>query len=262
MSDPYAFCIYTDGNAYKNPGGAGAIAGVLEYPPDTNWKEPEYIFGEGYFSTTNNRMELRAVIKALDWIEQNKRRLDYPQFIIYSDSQYVVDNQHNAFHWRKSKWLNQHGRPIYNHRLWREFLNKREKVSVRILKIKGKSSDITKMVDKYAKKHGANPNNKDLGYMPGSFSKSKTGAGLTQLFPANNQSCTINHFSNKPLSRYEHEVKFDLFSLEEESYVGKYKAYVSDGLVSKLHRGNHFDVVFNDDPKHPMILEIIENIDL
>jgi hypothetical protein len=207
-------------------------------------------------------MELRAVIKALEWIDANKKRLRFPQFVIYSDSQYVVDNQHRAAGWRKNKWVNHHGKPVYNQKLWREFLNTRDKVSVQIQKVKGKSSEATLMVDKIVKAFGKKPTLKDLGYVSGNFSRSKTGKGLTQLFPADNKTYTINHFADKRIGGGEYEVKFDLFSVEDETYVGKYKAYVSEKIVNQLHRGNHFDVMFNNDRKHPMILDIAENIDL
>lgn len=262
MYDPYSFCIYTDGNAYKNPGGPGGIAGVIEYPPDEKWKKPEKIFGAGYFKTTNNRMELKAVIEALQWIHKNKKKLGFPGFIIYSDSKYVVDNQFRAQDWRKMNWHTHNNKPVHNHRLWREFLSIRTKESVPIKRVLGKSSDPTLLVDRLAKSYGETPTLTDLGFLPGLVSKSRMGKGRAELFPANGQICTINHYAERPINKAEYEVKFDLFSIERECYTAKYKAYVSNKLIHLLHRGNHFDVQFNDNPKYPVILEISENLDL
>lgn len=60
----YEYIVYTDGGCLRNPGGAGACASVII---DTETGEIQEIV-HGYRSTTNNRMELRAVIQALDLI--------------------------------------------------------------------------------------------------------------------------------------------------------------------------------------------------
>lgn len=263
MNEPYAYIIYTDGNTYDNPGGSGGIAGVLEYPPvEKNWKKPYKIFGKGFFHTTNNRMELRAVIEALIWIRKNAKQMGYPNFVIYSDSNYVVDHQYNALIWSQNKWRNRNNKPINNSKLWKEFLNRRNGVSARIKKIRGKSNEIGRFVDKLAKEHGKKPKIEDLGYRFGRYSKSRSGKGPINLFPADNRTYTINHISDKEIIKDEFEVVFDLFSVEDEIYVGKYRAFINRPLVNSLHRGNHFDVTFNNDKKHPLILDVAENIDL
>lgn len=70
--------VYTDGAARGNPGPGGY--GVI-----LKWGQAEKEFSAGYRLTTNNRMELMAVIVALEAL--NKKKLN---IIIYSDSQYVV----------------------------------------------------------------------------------------------------------------------------------------------------------------------------
>jgi ribonuclease HI len=70
--DPYALKIFIDGSALKNPGGPGGIAGVAQYPDSWN-KADECIFEIGYLATTNNRMELRALLEALDHTREHYR---------------------------------------------------------------------------------------------------------------------------------------------------------------------------------------------
>ena len=86
--------IYTDGAARGNPDGPGGYGTVLEYT-DTKGKLHTRELSQGYRRTTNNRMELMAVIAGLE-------ALNRPcEVELYSDSQYVV----NAFnqHWIRSE---------------------------------------------------------------------------------------------------------------------------------------------------------------
>lgn len=50
--DPHALKLYTDGNCYKNPGGAGAIACVAKFPESWN-RDDEVIFKEGFYETSS-----------------------------------------------------------------------------------------------------------------------------------------------------------------------------------------------------------------
>ena len=99
--------IYTDGAAKGNPGpgGYGAILMSGEY---------QFELSQGYRLTTNNRMELMAVIAALQALKK-----DNLQVQIYSDSQYVVKAVKEG--WLK-KWIATNFRGgKKNADLWREF---------------------------------------------------------------------------------------------------------------------------------------------
>ena len=81
--------IYTDGAARGNPDGPGGYGTILQYVDPTG-KLHEREFSAGYKKTTNNRMELMAVIIGLE-------ALNRPcEVDLYSDSKYVIDafNQH------------------------------------------------------------------------------------------------------------------------------------------------------------------------
>jgi len=83
--------IYTDGSCLKNPGVGGWGIIILN-------KIPTYISG-GEKYTTNNRMELEAVIKALEFTSG--------EVIIYSDSNYVIKGITEwIYSWKKKNWKN------------------------------------------------------------------------------------------------------------------------------------------------------------
>ncbi|NBU90567.1 MAG: ribonuclease HI, partial [Flavobacteriia bacterium] len=86
--------IYTDGSSRGNPG-PGGFGIILEF--DNQVKE----LSEGFRRTTNNRMELLAVIVALENLKTNK----YPVHI-YSDSKYVIDaiSKKWVFGWEKKNF--------------------------------------------------------------------------------------------------------------------------------------------------------------
>ena len=99
--------IYTDGSAKGNPG-PGGYGIVLSY----NKIKKE--LSEGFKLTTNNRMELLAVIIGLESIKETGYKI-----IIYSDSKYVVDavNKKWVFNWEKINYKKKK-----NSDLWKRFL--------------------------------------------------------------------------------------------------------------------------------------------
>ncbi|MCZ2392655.1 MAG: ribonuclease HI [Chitinophagales bacterium] len=115
--------IYTDGASRGNPG-PGGLGVILR----TNSKEKR--ISMGFRKTTNNRMELRAVIVGLEALKK-----DGLNVIIYSDSKYVTDsiNKGWLFNWiKKENFSNKK-----NEDLWRQFLLSYSKHHVRFIWIKG-----------------------------------------------------------------------------------------------------------------------------
>ena len=103
--------IYTDGACSGNPG-PGGWGAILE------WQGHEKELSGGEAQTTNNRMELTAVIEAL-------RLLKEPCVVeLYSDSKYVIDALEKgwAVGWRKRGWVKSDKKPALNADLWQELL--------------------------------------------------------------------------------------------------------------------------------------------
>src|SRR5215470_7402557 len=145
--------IFTDGSAIENPGGKGGIAVVVRYPDHS--KLPDEVICElGYMESTNNRMELLACIKALEWVRKNRPWSDVTGVQIVTDSRYVADNVgYRAWGWKKNKWRNQYGEPKENRDLWKKLLLARQKAGIYIefIQTKGKKSEILRKVDEAAK---------------------------------------------------------------------------------------------------------------
>ncbi len=118
--------IYTDGACSGNPG-PGGWGAILRY----NGVEKELSGGEK--QTTNNRMELMAVISAL-------RALKEPCIVdLYSDSKYVIDALEKgwAWSWRNKGWIKSDKKPALNPDLWEELLMLTMKHEMRYHWVKG-----------------------------------------------------------------------------------------------------------------------------
>ena len=123
---------YTDGAARGNPDGPGGYGTVLEYV-DTKGQLHVKELSCGYVKTTNNRMELMAVIAGLE-------ALNRPCTVeVYSDSQYVVNafNQHWVEGWIKKNWKRGKNEPVKNVDLWKRLLAAKEPHSVTFHWVKG-----------------------------------------------------------------------------------------------------------------------------
>jgi hypothetical protein len=64
------------------------------------------------------------------------------------------------------------------------------------------------------------------------------------------------------LAKGEEKVRFDIFSENSQSYVESCYAFASADLAAELHRQHGYRVRFNDSPKYPQILEIVEEVPL
>lgn len=118
--------IYTDGACSGNPG-PGGYGAVLVY----NGKEKEISGGEK--NTTNNKMELTAVIEAL-------RLLKEPCSVtVTTDSKYVCDSMTKGWaeSWKKKGWKKADGKPALNTELWDQLLTLCEKHRVEFIWVKG-----------------------------------------------------------------------------------------------------------------------------
>ena len=118
--------LYTDGACSGNPG-PGGWGAILSY----NGVEKELYGGEA--NTTNNRMELTAVIKALQALKESC------EITLTSDSKYVIDAITNgwAVSWRSKGWRKADKSPALNPDLWEILLNEIEKHQITYVWVKG-----------------------------------------------------------------------------------------------------------------------------
>lgn len=127
--------IYTDGGCRDNGAkeNTGAIGIVLIYPEKDYVKE----YRKAYINTTNNQMELLAVIKGLKMLKE-PCKVD-----VYSDSAYVV----NAFQqkwidsWRAKGWTRGKSGELKNKELWMELYQLTQTHQVQFKKVKGHSNN-------------------------------------------------------------------------------------------------------------------------
>lgn len=147
--------IFTDGSCLGNPG-AGGIGVLLRY------KQHEKSLSKGYFLTTNNRMELLAVIEALNSLKE-------PCDIhLYSDSQYMKNGITQwIFNWKKNNWKASSGKPVKNQDLWiaLDQAIARHKVDWRWVKGHAGHRE-NELCDQLAKQGAENPTLHDEGYQP------------------------------------------------------------------------------------------------
>jgi ribonuclease HI len=118
--------IYTDGACSGNPG-PGGWGSILVY----NSKEKELSGGEK--NTTNNRMELTAVIKALKALKEPC------EVTLTTDSKYVCDAiiKGWVYSWKKNGWKKADKKPALNVDLWELLLPELEKHKVEFVWVKG-----------------------------------------------------------------------------------------------------------------------------
>ena len=106
MSKP-KYTIYTDGSCKHNPG-PGGWAALIRAGSNEN------LIKGGELNTTNNRMEMLAVINALDRLEDNSL------VVLFSDSKYVVDGITMWLpKWKRQNWLTSKKDAVKNSDLWR-----------------------------------------------------------------------------------------------------------------------------------------------
>jgi ribonuclease HI len=122
--------IYTDGACSGNPG-PGGWGAVLFYGD----LKKEVSGGEAH--TTNNRMELAAVIEALKLLKEPCK------VKLYSDSAYLVNCFKNGWikNWQKNGWKNSKKEPVENQDLWKGLLKMMETHTVEYIKVKGHSDN-------------------------------------------------------------------------------------------------------------------------
>ncbi len=116
---------FTDGACKGNPGpgGWGVVLRMGQHERELSGHEAH---------TTNNRMELTAVIRALDALKE-------PCHVaLHTDSRYVIDGITKwIFGWQKNGWINSQKKPVLNADLWQQLLESRKRHRIDWIWVKG-----------------------------------------------------------------------------------------------------------------------------
>lgn len=156
--------IYTDGacsgnQSNENVGGWGA---VLEYG-----QHQKELFG-GQANTTNNRMELTAVIEALKALKSSGQTIQ-----IFTDSSYVANCFREKWYesWEQNKWRNAAKKSVENQELWKELLSLVRQHDTRFFRVKGhvnlnsKSTNFDALYEKFLQWNGSDFSFEDFQYV-------------------------------------------------------------------------------------------------
>ena len=139
--------IYTDGACVGNPGPGGWAAIILL---ENDKKE---LFG-GEKLTTNNRMELTAAIKGLEYCDlQEEKQLSLKEIKLYTDSVYLKEGITNWISkWEKNNWKTSDKKNVKNIDLWKKLKDLVKSKQIEWYWIKGHSGDpMNDLADKLAK---------------------------------------------------------------------------------------------------------------
>ncbi len=144
--------IYTDGACKGNPG-PGGYAAILVY------KTTEKKISQGFFNTTNNRMELKAAIAGLE-------ALNEPCSVsLYSDSKYLIDGMNKGWvkGWKKKNWKKSDGKIALNIDLWKKILQFDSTHDIEYIWVKGHDGHkYNEMCDEMAVSAAENPTETDI----------------------------------------------------------------------------------------------------
>ncbi len=146
--------IFTDGSCLGNPG-PGGYGAILRY------QQHEKTLNEGFFMTTNNRMELLAAIVALE-------ALKFPcKITLTTDSQYVRQGITKWIHsWKKRQWRKADKSPVLNVDLWKRLDKAIERHEIEWHWVKGHAGhDENERCDELAKAAAQSPTKEDTGYL-------------------------------------------------------------------------------------------------
>jgi ribonuclease HI len=131
--------VFTDGACKGNPGpgGWGAILRMGPHEKEMSGSDPQ---------TTNNRMEMTAVIKALNAL------IEPCEVTLYTDSKYVIEGITKWVHgWKRNGWVNASKQPVRNADLWHELIEAAQRHQMNWQWVRGHNGHVeNERVDKLA----------------------------------------------------------------------------------------------------------------
>lgn len=122
--------VFTDGACKGNPGpgGWGAVLRMGNHEKDLSGSDPD---------TTNNRMEMTAVIRALNALTEPCH------VFLHTDSRYVIDGMTKWIHgWKKKGWINASRQPVRNADLWHDLIEATARHRIDWIWVKGHNGHV------------------------------------------------------------------------------------------------------------------------
>ena len=125
--------IYTDGGSTGNPGPGGWAAVIID-------REKEVKLSGGEAATTNNRMEMTAAIKALEYIDCNIKKIG--NIVLSTDSEYLKKGITEwIINWKRNNWKTAAKKEVKNKDLWARLDELNNRIKVEWKWVKGHAGD-------------------------------------------------------------------------------------------------------------------------
>jgi len=263
--DENAINIFTDGSSFSNPRKGGVGVRFITVGDDGNEIVFDYI-SLSYKGATNNQMELKATIDALDLLMSRNPPVDMgilSRIVIHTDSMYVSGNISKAiYRWSKNGWLNKDRGPILNAELWKELVRLMVKISklgkrVEFKWVKAhKVSVHNKAVDKLAKMSAKTDSRRHISVEDVRRKKSSKSTVIGSVVPTG-QKITIRIIQDKLLKlhkmiRYRYEV------MSKSSPYYQNVDFAISGI--SMAAGHTYFVRLNNEPKNPRIVKVFREI--
>lgn len=157
-------CIYTDGacSGNQNETNTGGWGAILEYG-----EHVKELYG-GESNTTNNRMEMTALLEALQALKKEGQVIS-----VFSDSSYLMDCFRKKWYlgWQKNDWKTAKKTPVENQDLWKSLLDLVQKHQISFYRVKGhvnlesKSTNLDKLYEKFREWNGLSFSYEDFLYV-------------------------------------------------------------------------------------------------
>jgi ribonuclease HI len=256
--------IYTDGSSLSHPR-AGGIGIRLVWINQDGLEETEDFSPPGFTGATNNQMELHACIAGIKHAMSHPAFNSFDNVAIHTDSQYVSDNYGRAIcEWPRRKWCNRYGKPVENVELWKKLTAmlkalRRNGKRFTFYWVEGHSVDKhNKAADKLARQSARKAVNPPLGAVK-VRRKLSSGSVEPGCVPMLGQALSIRIITEYTLRTQRlYKYKYEVVA-EDSPYLGKVDTACSEQNI--MLRATHcYLVKFNDNPKNPRIVEVIEEL--
>lgn len=259
--DEYALNVFTDGSSNPKKQRAAGIGVCIVWVNKAGDEEFEEISSLGWLNATIDEMEIEACIVGLKEARRFLKFKDqFQRILIFSDSQYVVDNYFRAIHiWPKKRWIGSDGMPVENIDLWKRLRREVNKcpIKVNIEWVKGhKKSKYNRVAHRLATQSAKIPIKKPISHSETTkkWSDRTTKRGCVPVFGQEIKVRVISREYKKHAKAFEY--RYEVIDPKDKSFKNldfvNYDEYLS--------RNKCFKVRLNTEQQRPFILEIVEEL--